>query len=178
MIWFLAIASWVYPGLAFASGPSETPQMRDGIAGGLLATPALEGGGPWFMPAVRVSAPLGSTHGVDLELGRIFGGSGKYAEIKRFAGGQLRFAREPGSPGSSVRYWLAGLRYTDRKKRDAQGTFLRRDPDISVLVGHGWKQRLRSGACVLSELGFAGGEGMMVYATIGVQWGPPKNAGT
>lgn len=54
--------------------PSARP-ARDVLAIGVTATPALEGGGPWFMPALRVSMPCGLTHGFDLEAGRIVGGT-------------------------------------------------------------------------------------------------------
>jgi hypothetical protein len=170
----VALAASACPTVAAAAGPWPDTTARERFAAGVLVTPALEGGGPWFMPAIRISAALGSKHGLDIEAGRIFGGSTKYAEIKTFAAAQLRFIRNPGHAAPTVRYWLAGLRYTDRKKHDAEGTFLRHDPDISLLIGHGWKQSFGNGACVLTELGFAGGEGIMVYATIGFQWGLPR----
>jgi hypothetical protein len=170
----LALAASAHSAVAVPNEPRTDTIAPENFGAGVLATPALEGGGPWFLSAVRLSAPLGSTHGLDIEAGRIFGGSTKYAEIDRFAAAQFRFVRNvaPGAP--TVRYWLAGLRYTNRKKPDAQGSFLRRDPDVSLLIGHGWKQTLGGGACVLTELGFAGGGGIMAYLTIGVQWGPPR----
>lgn len=174
----LALATSAYPGLAQPNELEATTVPPESFAAGVLATPALEGGGLWFMPAVRFTAPLGSKHGLDLDVGRIFGGSTKYAEIEAFAAAQFRFVRTPNSASPTVRYWLAGLRYTDRKKPDAQGDFLRRKPDISLVIGHGWKQALPNGLSVLTELGFAGGEGIMVYLTIGLQVGPPRKQRT
>jgi hypothetical protein len=154
--------------------PSEAPQ-RESFAVGLLATPALEGGGPWFMPTVRISAPLGAKHSVDLDAGRIFGGSNDYAEIRTFVAGQIRFARKSREARADARYWLVGLKYLSMKQLDGQGTFLRHNPDTALTVGHGWKQTFRNGLRAVNELGFSGGRGFIVYASIGVQWGiPPR----
>src|SRR5688572_29387810 len=87
--------------------PSDRP-ARDVPAIGVSATPALEGGGPWFMPGLRVSIPCGPTHGFDLEAGRIFGGTNQFAIIRPFFAGQLRFTRNPSQGHVPAKYWLAG----------------------------------------------------------------------
>ena len=43
------------------------------------------------MPAIRLSAPLGAKHAIDLDAGRIDGD--KSGEIERFYGAQIRFLR-------------------------------------------------------------------------------------
>lgn len=157
---------------AARSGPSSETRGRERLAIGVLATPALEGGGPWFLPAIRISAPIGAKHDVDLEAGRIFGGSSSYAEIRTFLAGQVRIARQSRGAGATARYWLAGFRYLGMRKLDGQGAFVRSDPDTALTIGHGWKQTLQNGLRAVNEVGFSAGRGFMAYATVGVQWGP------
>jgi hypothetical protein len=152
--------------------PPAERVARNGFAIAVLAMPALEGGGPWFLPAVRLSAPLGPKHGIDLEAGRILGGSNDYAEIRSFLAVQVRFARESPATAPESRYWIAGLRRLHMTKLDGQGAFVRRDPDTAPTIGHGWTQTFQSGLRALGELGFSGGRGYMVYMTVGAQWGP------
>jgi hypothetical protein len=144
--------------------------IAEGPAIGLTATPALEGGGPWFMPGVRLSLPLGGRHAIDLEGGRILGATGEFARIRTYYASQVRFMRPPSREGRG-RYWLAGLRYIDRARlfptRDLEAV---EDPDVALTVGYGWNQRRRRLRTV-QEVGFSGGEGFLVYATLGLQWG-------
>ena len=132
---------------------------REGLVVGVMATPALEGGGPWFMPAVRVSAPLGPRMGVDFDVGRIFGGT----DIRSFQAVQLRLlpARRRG-PESS--YWIVGLmRLNATRSRYTSGT-----------LGRGWSHTYRTGLRLTNEVGFSGGDGYLCFVTAGVQWGTPK----
>ena len=162
--------------IAQTAAPSDRP-ARDGLAIGVIATPALEGGGPWVMPGVRVSMPCGPTHGFDFEAGRIFGGTSQFAVIRAFVAGQLRFTRNQSEDHATTKYWLAGLKYFNRRKLDGHGTGLEDDPDMALLLGHGWKQSFHNGVRAIAELGFGGGEGLMVYLSLGVQWGlPPRRA--
>jgi hypothetical protein len=153
-----------------AEEPPPRPPQRDGFAFGILATPALEGGGPWFMPAIRVSAPLGARHALDFDSGAIFLATNEFAGIKSFLAAQLRFARAPAGTSTTARYWLAGLRYVPITKLTADGGH-RRTEDLALMIGHGWKETFANGTRVLSEIGFAGGSGVMAYVTIGVQIG-------
>jgi hypothetical protein len=150
--------------------PARPPQ-RQGFALGLLATPALEGGGPWFMPGLRVSAPLGTRHSLDVDCGAILLATNEFAEIKSFLAAQLRFARPRTTTTTTARYWLAGLRYIPMRKQVGDTGGYRSTQDVALLIGHGWKETFANGTRVLSEIGFAGGGGMMVYLTIGVQLG-------
>ena len=118
--------------------PAPRSPQRDGFAFGLLATPALEGGGPWFMPAIRVSAPLGARHALDFDGGAILLATNEFAEIKSFLAAQLRFARAPKETSTTARYWLAGLRYVPITKTTPDGGS-RRTEDLALLIGHGWK---------------------------------------
>lgn len=152
-----------------ADESSPRPAQRDGFAFGVLATPALEGGGPWFMPAIRLSAPLGAKRALDIDSGAIFGATNEYAEIRSFLAAQLRFARP--RTGTTARYWLAGLRYIPLTKPNQDNDGYHRTEDVALLIGHGWKETFANGTRVLSEVAFAGGGGFMVYLTIGVQFG-------
>ena len=169
--WIFILALLDGASVAATNGPPLEAPQRESFAVGLLATPALEGGGPWFMPTVRISAPLGAKHSVDLDAGRIFGGSNDYAEMRTFVAGQIRFPRKSREGRADARYWLVGLKYLRMKKLDGQGAFLSHNPDTALTVGHGWKQTFRNGLRAVNELGFSGGRGFMVYASIGVQWG-------
>jgi hypothetical protein len=153
--------------------PTAVPAVRERISLGALATPALEGAGPWFMPAVRLSLPLGSRHGVDLDGGRIYGGSNKYADIRTFYAAQIRFLRGARLADGSARYWLAGLKYLAITKLDGAGSVVKKKADVPATFGHGWSQVFRNGARVANEIGFSGGNGFMFYASVGVQWGRP-----
>jgi hypothetical protein len=77
--------------------------------------------------------------------------------------------RPPAREGRG-RYWLAGLRYIDRTRlfptRDLEAV---EDPDVALTVGYGWSQRHRRLRTV-QEVGFSGGEGFLVYGTLGLQW--------
>lgn len=168
-------------GLAMAAGaygqdaPSESAgPPSEGITIGGIAVPAWEGGGPWFMPGVRLSAPLGARVGVDFDAGRVYGASSKYADIRRFYAGQLRFIRRTTSADNVSRYWLGGLTYFKTTKLDGQGGVVNHQPHTALSIGHGWSQAWANGTRVVNEIGFSGGDGFMVYATVGVQWGPPR----
>jgi hypothetical protein len=170
---FLVVVA-VHAGAEASGAPAgSAAPLQEGLAVGLLATPAREGGGPWFLPAVRVSAPLGAKRGVDFDAGRIFGGSNKYADIRRFYAGQFRFRRAD-QEDAMGRYWLVGLMFMSITKLDGQGGVRDKKPYAALSIGHGWNQAFPNGTRAVSELGFSGGEGFMVYATIGVQWGPPR----
>lgn len=157
---------------AFAQTETSAPQdaaLREGLAVGGLIAPALEGGGPWLMPAIRLSVPLGSRHGFDVETGRVFGGSDpRWGSIRRYSSVQLRFQRQRPEGSEVARYWLAGLQHLPETEADG-----RRKNHTALVIGHGWSQAYRSGARLLSEIGFAGGDGFMFFVNAGVQWGPP-----
>jgi hypothetical protein len=175
--WIVALA---LPCSAIGMASDDPPAggaAREGVAVGVVTTAALEGGGFWFMPAVRASVPLGPKHGLDIEAGRILGASHQYATIRSFFAGQLRFRREPAEDHVD-RYWLVGLRHLRMTKLDGHGGVLRYDPDKAPSVGHGWRHTFGNGARALTEVGFSGGDGFMGYVSFGVQWRfPPPGRG-
>jgi len=99
------------------------------------------------MPGVRLSAPLGARVGVDLDAGRVYGASSKYADIRRFYAGQLRFTRSRSADNVS-RYWLGGLKYFKTTKLDGQGGVVNHQPHSALSIGHGWSQVWANGVAV------------------------------
>jgi hypothetical protein len=170
------LASLAMAAGAYGQGaPSESAGPPSAwIAIGGIAVPAWEGGGPWFMPGVRLSAPLGARVGVDLDAGGVYGASSKYADIRRFYAGQLRVTRRSRSVDNVPRYWLGGLKYFKTTKLDGHGSVVNHQPHTALSIGHGWSQVWANGTRVVNEIGFSGGDGFMVYTTVGVQWGPPR----
>ena len=158
------------------AAPAPVPS-REGIAFGAVASPALEGGGPWFMPALRLSVPAGPRYGVDVDIGRIHGGSSKYARIRRYEAVQLRFNRKTSEADGLVRYWLVGLQRLHITKLDGEGTVTRQKHDVPLVVGRGWSQPFRSGARLAAEVAGGGGNGFIVMLSVGVQWGLPSAGG-
>ncbi len=160
-----AILGLFAPCQAQESSPSSG--VRDRIAVGGLVTPALEGSGPWFMPGLRVSVPLGSRHGLDVDLGRVFGGTNKYGSIRRYHSAQVRFDRETTATSVVRSYWLAGIQHLPEREPDG-----RRKHHAAMTIGRGWRQWFSNGMRVTGEAAFSGGDGLMVYVAIGVLWAP------
>ncbi len=163
---------------ASARAQDESPDVavipRERISLGAVAIPALEGGGPWFMPAARVSAPLGARVGVDLDAGLVFGASSRYADIRSFYAGQVRYIRTSRRTDDVARYWLAGLTYLNSTKLDGHGGVRNHKPHMALSIGHGWSHSSANGTRAFNEVGFSGGDGFMLYASLGIQWGPPR----
>jgi len=161
---------------AYAQADSPAPSAAapsEGIAFGALLTPALEGGGPWFMSGLRLSLPLGARHVLDVDAGRIDGGESSYGSFRRFASAQVRFYRGPRESESPRRYWIGGLQYLPETESDG-----RRKHHNALVIGHGWSQAFRNGARVLGEVGFSVGDGFLIYVTTAVQWAPWGSRGS
>jgi hypothetical protein len=162
-------------GAAYAQDGTALPHgafQRGELAIGAVITPALEGGGPWFMPAIRLSAPLGSNRAIDLDAGRIYGGINKYAEIERFYSAQIRFLRSELRSDTARGYWLIGPLYLPITKLDGKGNFVRRKSTTFMTVGRGWDQLIQSGSRLTAETGVSLGDGFIFYAKAGVQYRP------
>ena len=84
------------------------------------------------------------------------------SEIRSFYAAQIRVRRAPRAGEGSARYWLAGLQYFNITKLDGRGTLIRHKPSGALSAGHGWGHAFQNGARILSEIGFAGGDGFMV----------------
>jgi hypothetical protein len=162
-------------GAAYAQDGTARPPgafQRGELAIGAVITPALEGGGPWFMPAIRLSAPLGAKHAIDLDAGRIYGGNSKYGEIERFYGAQIRFLRSELRSEAARGYWLAGALSLPITKLDGKGNFVGRKSTTLMTVGRGWDQLILSGSRLTGETGVSLGDGLIFYVRAGVQWRP------
>lgn len=155
--------------LASAAGAQEPIPER--FSFGVIATPALEGGGPWFLPAVRFTAPLHRRIGFDADAGPLFGGSNQFVTIKSHFAGRMRFYKgrryEEGSGG----YWAIGLQYFPAT--DHSGTPYRRHY-TALVVGRGWDWVSPRGLLAINEIGFSGGDGFMVFGSLGLGWTPRR----
>jgi hypothetical protein len=152
---------------AAASLPDDPPTTPDGFALGVTATPAITGSGAWLMPALRLTTPLGGPLGLDVESGAIF----EAGNIQSYLAAQLRIAHTTANARAPSTYWLAGVRSIPRTTAPPGTDLYRQRWDTSVMIGYGWKQRFPSGARALMEIGAAGGDVFMAFATIGVQFG-------
>jgi len=133
-----------------------------------VLSPALEGGGPWLMTGLRISTPLGSRAGLDVESGAIFGGKTVFSSITSFNALQLRLMRTRRADDGRARAWLVGLFHVPvHPSRSAA----RRRDEVMLTIGRAWDQVYRNGARLSGEVGFRGGVGYMVYATVSVQAG-------
>jgi hypothetical protein len=159
-----------------AAGPP-----RDGIAVGLQITPALDGFVyPWLMSSVRVSVPLPGRLGIDVEAGRIAGGttelpsSSPHAviQVRSFYSSQLRFNRGTRKLDGSGRYFLIGLQFLTVEKFDHDGLRVVDELASNLLLGLGFDQFFTNRTRLSAELGLAAGDGFVPYLAIGVQWRP------
>ena len=163
-----ALAAAVVCVVAPASAQELSPP-RERFSVGLAMTPALEGGGPWFMAAARVSGPLSRRIGFDLDAGPLYGGSNEFVTIRSHYVARLRFARGRRSAEGNGRYWTAGVQYFPATKTDRAGTPGSRHY-TALAVGLGWDYATRNRVRAVNEVGFSGGDGFMVYGSVGIGW--------
>lgn len=145
----------------------------DRFSFGMVATPALEGGGLWFLPAVRISAPLNRRIGFDADAGPLFGGSNEFVTIKSHFAGRLRFYKGQRAEGGNGSYWAAGVQVFPATKTDQAGNPYRRHY-TAVVIGRGWDWVSPKGLLAINEIGFSGGDGFMVYGSLGLGWTPRR----
>jgi hypothetical protein len=155
--------------LSIAADASGQDPPRERFSLGIAATPALEGGGPWFMPAARVSGPVAGRIGFDIDAGPLYGGSHEFATIRSHYVGRIRVGRGQRSAEGNGRYWTAGIQYFPATKTDQAGTRERRHY-TALAIGMGWDYVSRNRLRAVNEIGFSGGDGFMVYGSFGVGW--------
>lgn len=160
----VAVATLVWTAPSQAQTAERLPP-REHITAGVVGAAVLE---PWFVPAVRVSLPLGQRYSLDLEGGRVHG-SNKYSRPGAAFGGQLRFMRER-KPDGFGRYWLLGAMHV-RHESLRDGVVNDRDPLKVLRAGYGWDQVFRNGLRVSFEIGGQGGNLPLPFASLAVQWG-------
>jgi hypothetical protein len=158
------------PSAATAQASADSQERADGIAIGVVLTPALEGSGPWLMPGVRVSIPLGSRTGLDVEGGRIFGGVNAYGAIRTFGAVQVRRQRGEPRAQAAERYWKFGLHYFPEDDFTPEGGPAGRVHHTAALLGLGWSHLVTSASRLDAEIGFSGGDGIMCFATVALKW--------
>ena len=156
-----------------AAAASAQQSGHERFSLGVVATPALEGGGPWFLPALRVSAPLHRRIGIDADAGPLFGGSNEFVTIKSHFAGRLRFTKGHRSEEGNGGYWAVGVQYFPATKTDAAGHPFRKHY-TALVVGRGWDWVSPKGLLAVNEIGFSGGDGFMVYGSFGLGWAPRR----
>jgi hypothetical protein len=159
--------------MLIATTASAQEPRREQFSFGVVATPALEGGGPWFLPAVRISAPLHRRIGFDADAGPLFGGSNEFVTIKSHFAGRFRFNKGPRSEEGNGGYWVVGLQYFPATKADQAGNPYRHHY-TALVVGRGWDWVAPKGLLAINEIGFSGGDGFMVYGSFGLGWTPRR----
>lgn len=159
--------------MLIAATASAQERMPERFSFGVVATPALEGGGPWFLPAVRVTAPLHRRIGFDADAGPLFGGSNEFVTIKSHFAGRMRLYKGRRSEEGNGGYWAVGLQYFPATKADQAGSRYRRHY-TALVVGRGWDWVSPKGLLAINEIGFSGGDGFMVFGSFGLGWAPRR----
>ena len=157
---------------AVTPAAGQEPQ-RERFSVGVVATPALEGGGAWFIPAIRLSGPVRGRIGFDVDGGRVVGGTNALVTITSQYLGRVRFMRGTRSETGNGSYWAVGIQYFPATKVEPNGNRRRRHY-TALAVGRGWDYVSPRGFLAINEIGFSGGEGYLVYASIGVGWTPRR----
>jgi hypothetical protein len=158
----------------FAASP-----LLDGPAIGIQITPALDGfTNAWLMSSLRFSTPLGSRLGFDVEAGRVFGGTTELPassavaliKVRSFYSTQLRFMRGTRGADGTGAYFLAGLQLLAVEKFDHDGMLVADELTSQALLGFGFDQLFGNRTRVSAEVGLSGGDGLIPYLAIGIQW--------
>lgn len=166
--------------LAGAGVPqAQTP--RDGVAIGGIVSPALDGFSDfWFMPAIRITVPVGARAAIDVDAGRIFSGThehspslaGGIATIRadHFYTGQLRVLTARRGSGGGSTYWMIGVHHVATRRFDRDGNLVSREPAGGGLFGFGADQLFANGTRLAAEVGIAGPDGFRPFLSIAWQW--------
>jgi len=158
------------PESALAQTQASAPPREHLTIGGTIG-PGL-GNQLWLMSSIRVSAPLGSRIGLDLDAGRVFGSNeneaGSHTEYGALFGIQVRFLRGARKPSGSRQYWVLGPIFIRDISAPPDGP---RDHLKNFRLGYGWDDLSPNGGRIALEVGLAGGEGPVPYAIVIVQWG-------
>mgnify|MGYP006274997255 CR=1 FL=1 len=168
------IATCVWLLCAPVSASAQAPASpADPMSIGGMVGPGL-GNRPWLLPGARVSVPLSSRLGLDIDAGAVIGsdteggvqhGVQMYTRYRWFAGAQVR-VMQPRSASGASRYFLLGPVLF----RDAPRPAETREDLPAVRVGYGWDWLKRRGQRIALEVGVAGSEGPVVYATAVIQF--------
>jgi len=154
---------------------------HEAIAIGVVAAPAFDGFTDfWFMPAVRISVPFGSRVTIDLDAGRVLGGtrehpatsSGPASTLRpgAFYTGQLRLLTAPRRADGDSTYWMIGLHHVTTRRLDRGGNLMSREPGGGGLLGFGADQMFANGTRLAAEVGISGPDGFRPFLAVAVQW--------
>jgi hypothetical protein len=161
------LVAMAIPAHALAQSPDPLPVPRESVSVGVATNFAVEGSGPWFAPGVRLGVPLGARAAVDLESSAVFGGKSPSpnGSITSFLALNIRLSRAGRAPDATSRYWIVGLRYMPIRwpPEKPEAAY---DHDLAFTAGYGWDQIFQSRRRVGAEIGFSGGRGFLVFATL------------
>ncbi len=145
----------------------------DGLAVGIALTPVPIGAHE-FYPAARLTVPLASRIGLDLDVGRTLPATGAHYSNRAFYGVGVRLLASRRTDLGSSRYWSAGPVYFVGRVLDGRGLVTDPHTVISAFkLGYGDDQIFRNGIRAATEIGVIGGDGRSptgVYVTLAVQW--------
>lgn len=177
LVGVLTIALLVSPAISGAQdltpGPVPAPVTGEHVSIG-VATTGVVGALPWGIVSVRISMPVATRLGLDVDAGHVVG-------TKRLNNGQvpaggavelhLRWLyKGRGSSGGSG-YVFGGPRVVTAKNIDQQGHVTDRKPIQMIDLGWGLDRRLRNGWRMGAEFGSGAGEGPLLFVDLFMVWG-------
>jgi hypothetical protein len=152
-----------------SNGTTNVERPSIGISGALVLLM------PVAVPSIRLSMPIGTRLGIDLDMGAsAFWGDRAVGQVPRGLAitGQVRWLRNGRKPDGGGRYWLLSLLRLRGNDFEPDRLSSDRSAVENVQVGYGWdrvRNRVRFGAEL--SVGVAGrdGEGL---ARVFLVWGP------
>lgn len=156
---------------------AQTPARALSTADEHFGLGGFGGLGTSALSAIRVSVPLGTTAGLDVDIGRVHTGD----DPNRAIGAQVRWLWRGRATHGGSGYWLFGVlrlnetrRYWAGAGRERWEVVERRAPTMPQ-VGYGWDWQGRRGTRLGLELmtGSEGEAGPRAFAKLFIVWGPP-----
>jgi hypothetical protein len=153
--------------------PVPATETREHVSIG-LATTGVVGALPWAIVSGRISMPVATRFGLDVDAGGVVG-------TKRLNTGQvptgvaaevhLRWLYKGRGPSGMSSYVFGGPRVVAAKNIDQQGHVTDRKPIQAIDLGWGFDRRLKNRWRTGVEFGAGAGEGPLVFVDVFVLWG-------
>ena len=159
------------PGILHAQNTTSSPRERLGV--GAVGSAVL-GAFPWSIVSGRISIPMGTRFGVDVD-------AGKALNTKRLSRGQvptggavglhLRWLHGRRRPSGWSGYFFGGPRVVAGENITQDGQVIDHDPIKVFDLGYGFDRLMQNGWRAGVELGGGGGEGPLLFVSGFVLWG-------